>query len=485
MKNVNCFIPYSEGIENMLEQLKLQKHINKIFLLSKVEINVKDEKCEIIECENIYHSQTILKIAEYSNTDYSMVITGDTNIEFVQYAIERFISVADDTKAGILYSDYFEIIEGKQIQHPLIDYQMGSLCDDFNFGPVLFLNSKSLKSASTDLTEIFQYAGLYQIRLKISQGHELVRVPEFLYSKKGLEIHRAGQRNFDYVDPKNRVAQIEMEKAVTTHLKETGALLENECMDIDFDLEEFDVEASVIVPVLNREKTIGDAIESVMIQKTDFRFNLIIVDNHSTDKTTEIIDSYAKKHESLIHIIPERRDLGIGGCWNLAAHDSRCGKFAVQLDSDDLYKDESTLQQIIDTFYREKCAMVIGSYQMTNFNLEEIPPGLIDHREWTPENGRNNALRINGLGAPRAIFTPILRQVKFPNVNYGEDYGLGLAISREYPIGRIYSSIYLCRRWEENSDTLLSTEAMNKHNFYKDRLRTFELIARISLNKGK
>jgi glycosyltransferase involved in cell wall biosynthesis len=276
-----------------------------------------------------------------------------------------------------------------------------------------------------------------------------------------------------------------MEKAVTTHLKAIGGYLKPEFKTVNLNDGNFPVEASVIIPVRNREKTIADAIDSVMKQKTLFNFNLIIVDNHSNDGTTEIIQTYASKYKNLIHVIPERTDLGIGGCWNLAVHHELCGKFAVQLDSDDLYKDETTLQQIVDTFYKEKCAMVIGTYQMTNFKLEEIPPGLIDHKEWTPDNGRNNALRINGLGAPRAFYTPVFRSIKIPNTSYGEDYGLGLTISRHYQIGRIYNSLYLCRRWEDNSDASLSIEAMNKHNYYKDKLRTVELKARIKLNKNK
>jgi glycosyltransferase involved in cell wall biosynthesis len=288
---------------------------------------------------------------------------------------------------------------------------------------------------------------------------------------------------FDYVDPKNREVQQEMEQAVTTHLKEIGGYLEPKFDPIRFEDGDFPVEASVIIPVLNRERTVADAIESVMRQKADFTFNLILVDNHSTDRTTAIVRELTRTWPNLIHVIPERRDLGIGGCWNVGVHHPLCGKFAVQLDSDDLYRDTDTLRRMVSAFYEQQCAMVVGSYQMTNFDLEEIPPGLVDHREWTPENGRNNALRINGLGAPRAFYTPALRAVKIPNVSYGEDYGVGLAISRHYQIGRIYDPVYLCRRWEDNSDAALSVEALNRHNIYKDRLRTFELMARIKLNR--
>jgi glycosyltransferase involved in cell wall biosynthesis len=287
---------------------------------------------------------------------------------------------------------------------------------------------------------------------------------------------------FDYVDPRNREVQVEMEQAVTTHLKETGAYLPPRAGEIRFDEGSFAMEASVIIPVLNRVRTVKDAIESVMAQKTRFDFNLILVDNHSTDGTTEVVRELSAKHPTLIHVIPERRDLGIGGCWNLGVHHPQCGRFSVQLDSDDIYAGEDTLEQIIGAFYEQQCAMVVGSYRMTNFQLEEIPPGVIDHREWTPENGHNNALRINGLGAPRAFYTPLLRRINIPNVSYGEDYGVGLAICRHYRIGRIYRPIYLCRRWEENSDASLGVEAMNRHNLYKDRLRSFEVQARINLN---
>jgi glycosyltransferase involved in cell wall biosynthesis len=273
-----------------------------------------------------------------------------------------------------------------------------------------------------------------------------------------------------------------MEKACTCHLKKVGAWLEPVFEPVNFESQQFATEASVIIPVKNRVRTIEDAIKSVLSQKAGFSFNLIIVDNFSTDGTTEIIAQYAKTDVRVVHIIPGRKDLGIGGCWNEAVMSVACGKFAVQLDSDDLYFDETTLQQVVDAFYSQNCAMVVGTYQIVNFDLQEIPPGIIDHKEWTPDNGRNNALRINGLGAPRAFYTPVLRKIPVPNVSYGEDYALGLAISRRYQIGRIYNPVYLCRRWDDNSDAALSTEVMNGHNLYKDRIRTIELLARKNLN---
>jgi hypothetical protein len=398
------------------------------------------------------------------------------------FALERFLQVAEETGAGMVYSDFIEIAEGRKVPHPVIDYQAGSLRDDFEFGPVLFFHNKALVTAARSLVEDFDYAGLYQLRLKLSQGMLPQRIQEFLYTTEQADRRASGKKMFDYVDPRNRAVQLEMEGAVTRHLKEVGAYLEPNFREIHFDTESFETNASVIIPVLNRVRTIRDAIESVMAQKSRFSFNLILVDNHSTDGTTDLVKKLAQQYSNLIHVIPERNDLGIGGCWNVGVHHPRCGMFAVQLDSDDLYAGEDTLERIIQAFYEQQCAMVVGSYRMTNFELEEIPPGVIDHREWTEENGRNNALRINGLGAPRAFYTPLLRKLRIPNVSYGEDYAVGLAISRHYRIGRIYDPIYLCRRWEDNSDASLSVEALNRHNLYKDRLRSFELRARINYN---
>jgi hypothetical protein len=399
-----------------------------------------------------------------------------------QYALERFIRVAEDTGSGMLYANYLAVKSGALISNPVIDYQEGSLRDDFNFGSLLFYRQDKLKEAAEYVDPTLEHAGLYALRLNLSLIAPIFRIPEYLYTEEESDLRLSGEKIFDYVDPKNRGVQIEMEKVCTQFLKDAGAYLEPDFKAVDFDKESFPVEASVIIPVRNRVRTIEDAINSVLSQQTNFSFNLIIADNYSTDGTTELIEKYAEKDPRLIHLIPERKDLGIGGCWNAAADHIACGKFAVQLDSDDIYLDNTTLQQVVDTFYKEKCAMVVGSYRMVNFALEEIPPGLIDHKEWTPENGRNNALRINGLGAPRAFYTPVLRCIKVPNVNYGEDYALGLAISRYYQIGRIYNPIYLCRRWEDNSDASLSVEVMNGHNLYKDRIRTIELLARKKMN---
>ncbi len=486
MSKINCFIPFSDPDVWKKTLVELTEHplISKVYLLGKEDPDTKIEGCFFIETEGQFSTNTIKKIADYSKgVDYSMIITAESRISLGMFSLERFLHVSDGMEATMAYSNYFDSLEGKLTGHPVIDYQSGSLRDDFEFGPLLFFNSKALIRATEEIQESYDYAGLYQLRLKLSKASLPVRIPEYLYTVQPLDTRASGKRLFDYVDPKNRVVQVEMESVVTSHLKEIGAYLEPVFRKMRFHKDSFEVEASVIIPVLNREKTVAEAIKSVMAQRTDFKFNLILVDNHSTDRTTEIVKQLAEKYSNLIHVIPERYDLGIGGCWNVGIHHPQCGKFSVQLDSDDLYEEKDTLKQIVAAFYNQQCAVVIGSYKMTNFDLKEIPPGLIDHKEWTPENGRNNALRINGLGAPRAFYTPVLRKFNVPNVSYGEDYGVVLTVSRFYQIGRIYNSIYLCRRWEENSDASLSIEAQNRHDIYKDRLRTFELTARVNLNR--
>ncbi|MGB5873658.1 MAG: glycosyltransferase family A protein, partial [Bacteroidota bacterium] len=395
------------------------------------------------------------------------------------------LDVARGTGAGIIYSDYHDVRDGKFLPHQVIDYQLGSIRDDFNFGSMLFLKSAALKEAAVELRgDRYAYAGVYAARLAISRKHPLVRIGEFLYNKIESDVRKSGEKLFDYVDPRNRQVQIEMEQAATFHLKKIGAYLKPEFKRVTVGAGDFALEASVVIPVRDRVKTVSHAVESALRQTPPFLFNVIVVDNHSTDGTTDLLLQYAGRDQRLLHIVPERKDLGIGGCWNEAVHHPECGRFAVQLDSDDLYKDPSTLERVVEVFYRERCGMVVGSYQMTNYDLEPIPPGVIDHKEWTPENGRNNALRVNGLGAPRAFYTPLVRKIKIPNVSYGEDYALGLAISREYQIGRIYEPIYLCRRWEGNSDADLDVAKLNSFNLYKDRLRTFEILARKGKNAG-
>ena len=462
------------------ELLSKSDLIEKIHVISQKEVF---ENFDTIFSENLFSTETIKSIGANANTKYTLLVIRADLAGLGQFATERLVAVAEDTSASIVYSDYLELKGEELLKHPVIDYQTGSVRDDFDFGTLLLLNTEAMKRAVERLEGNYKYAGWYQLRLSLSEQGSFIRIPEYLYTTAQFDRRKSGEKQFDYVDPKNREVQIEMEQAFTKYLKNIGAFLEPEFDQVDFDATDFETEATVIIPVYNRAKTIADAINSVLNQKTNFPFNLIVVDNHSNDGTTDIIRSF--NDDRLIHIIPERKDLGIGGCWNEALFHPKCGKFAVQLDSDDLYYDETTLQRIIDKFYEEKCAMVIGSYQMTNFELEEIPPGIIDHKEWTPENGRNNALRINGLGAPRAFYTPVLRKIKVPNVSYGEDYAVGLAISRKYQIGRIYEPIYRCRRWEGNTDAALNIESLNRNNVYKDRIRTIEILARIQLNSAK
>lgn len=433
---------------------------------------------------NILSSATVVELAEKCEAEYAMLYLSESLINMGLFAEERFLQIADDSRASMVYADYYEESEDALQPHPLIEYQEGSLRDDFAFGPVLLVRVSAWREALLSPKTEYEFAGLYALRLALSRIAPIVHIDEYLYSVKEIDTRASGEKIFDYVNPRNRQVQIEMEKACTEHLKVIGAYLSPVFKEIDWskDSASFAVEASVIIPVRNRVRTIRDAIKSVLAQKTNFNFNLIVIDNHSTDGTTEAIGEFASDSR-LVHIIPERKDLGIGGCWNTGVHHPACGKFAVQLDSDDVYSSENTLQKVVDTFYEQQCAMVVGTYRMTNFAMEEIPPGVIDHKEWTLENGRNNALRINGLGAPRAFYTPLLRTINLPNTSYGEDYALGLRISREYRIGRIYDVIYLCRRWEDNSDASLSVEKMNRYNFYKDKLRTIELRARLFQNK--
>lgn len=468
MKKITCFVPYIDEAQagKTLTALRQSQLVDKVVCLE----------------QPVFKSETIRKIAAETNTDYALVYTKTTTLELGYLALERLLQIAQDTEAGMVYADHFQVKGDEQVKAPVIDYQKGSLRDDFDFGSVFFFNAKALKESVSRMTESYLHAGLYDLRLKLSQLYALVHANEYLYSEVEEDNRKSGEKQFDYVDPRNRDRQIEMEKACTQHLKEIGGYLESNFKDIDFNQGDFEVEASVIIPVRNRAATICAAIESVLKQQTSFKFNIIIIDNHSTDGTTEAIDAF-KADERVVHLVPERNDLGIGGCWNYGVNDARCGKFAVQLDSDDLYKDEHTLQTIVNAFYEQKCAMVIGSYMMTDFDLNELPPGVIDHKEWTPDNGRNNALRINGLGAPRAFYTPVLRAIGLPNTSYGEDYAMGLNISRQYQIGRIYDVLYLCRRWGGNSDAALSIEKVNANNLYKDRIRTWELEARIAANK--
>lgn len=482
---INCFVPFQSEAQAQatVKSLKESALVNKIYLLTDNQCKDTIEGCEVIEIDSLKSTATIKAIAAKADADYTMIYTKTADLRLGYFALERMLQLAQDSCAGMIYADHYQIADGNKTNSPVIAYQKGSLRDDFNFGSVLVYCSDCLKKAVAAMDVDYKFAGLYDLRLKVSQFAELVHINEYLYTEVENDTRKSGEKIFDYVDPKNRDLQIEMEKACTAHLKAVGGYLEPKFKAIEFDKADFEYEASVIIPVRNRIRTIKDAINSILTQKTNFKFNLIVVDNYSTDGTTEAIDSF--NDERLIHVIPENKELGIGGCWNAGVHHPKCGKFAVQLDSDDVYADENTLQKIVDAFYEQNCAMVVGTYMLTDFEMKMIPPGVIDHKEWTLENGRNNALRINGLGAPRAFYTPVLREIKVPNTSYGEDYALGLYFSREYQIGRIYDVLYLCRRWDDNSDASLDIVKMNAHNTYKDRIRTWELSARIQFNKNK
>lgn len=489
-EKIDLFLPFEaleKGEETLLElhENKTVQHINLLVSSDFASQHQVPEGCTFVVIDRMESSNTVMSIAENTDADYLLLCTRMTSVRWGLYALERFLRTADDTGAVMVYSDHYSLEEGALTKHPAIDYQAGSLRDDFDFGSLWLIKSQALLDyvAQTDRVD-YQYAGLYDLRLYLSRKGEIFHLNEYLYTEAELDTRKSGEKQFDYVNPRNREVQIEMERACTAHLEKVGAIVDtNFYRQPDFDEQDFACEASVVIPVFNREKTIADAVKSALSQKTNFPYNVIVVNNHSTDSTGEILDSIDDAR--LIQIVPGRTDLGIGGCWNVAVNSDHCGKFAVQLDSDDLYSSPKTLQKIVDAFHEQKAAMIIGSYRMCDFDLNTLPPGLIDHKEWTEDNGCNNALRINGLGAPRAFFTPLVRQIQFPNTSYGEDYALGLAFSRRYRIGRIYDELYLCRRWGGNSDAALSVERVNANNLYKDRLRTMELKARQQMLQGK
>ena len=431
-------------------------------------------------------TEALRQIAKTVGGTYFLLYTKPHPLEMGEFAVERMTAVADDMSADMVYADHYELIigdDGKEVRrrHPLIECQKGALRNDFDFGSVLLFRTSSFKEAVAAMDKDWNWGALYDLRLRMNR---IVHINEYLYTEVETDLRKSGEKQFDYVDPRNREVQIEMEKICTDHLKRIGGYLEPVFKDPQpAEGQVFPVTATVVIPVFNRIRTVKDAVESALSQECDFPFNVIVVDNHSTDGTTALLEEIAAKDERLIHVVPSRNDLGIGGCWNQAVHHEKCGEFAVQLDSDDVYSGPDTLTKVVDAFREQKCAMVVGTYQMTDFAMNPIPPGIIDHREWTEENGRNNALRINGLGAPRAFWTPLLRTINLPNTSYGEDYALGLRISREYRIGRIYDVLYCCRRWEGNSDAALEIEKVNANNLYKDRIRTWELEARIAMNR--
>lgn len=489
-KTITCFIPY--GSENQINKtirhLQECPTVDRIFLLptSPVPNLSLPDKCYILPSSAPESVEKYKQIALYANTPFTLICTQVQDLEFGYMALERMCDYLSAPQCSMVYADHYKTIKGERTPHPVIDYQLGSVRDDFDFGSLLMFRTDYLKRAINEIEaeKEYQHSALYALRLALSRYGELTHIREFLYTETEIDLRKSGEKQFDYVDPRNRQVQIEREEVFTRHLKKIGAYLKPGMTTVDLKEGEFSHEASIIIPVRNRARTINDAIRSVLEQETSFPFNLIIIDNHSTDGTSEIIEQY-KNDNRVIHLIPERTDLGIGGCWNLGINHPQCGRFAIQLDSDDLYSSPHTVQTIVDKFYKEQCAMVIGSYRMTDFTLQTLPPGVIDHKEWTDENGHNNALRINGLGAPRAFFTPLLRKIRVPNTSYGEDYALGLAFSRQYRIGRIYDVLYLCRRWEGNSDAALSIEKINQNNNYKDSLRTLEIKLRQAMNKKR
>lgn len=474
MSTIECFVPSMSGedISTTVESFSRSHSFTGVTILSGVSLR---------------STETLKSIAEAISHKYVLIYTKDTPLEMGMFALDRLVCIAEDSGADMLYADHYRLMEdGSRQRHPLIECQKGALRDDFDFGSVLVFKSSSFKRAVRAMDADYEWGALYDLRLRMKK---IVHVNEYLYTEIETDNRKSGEKLFDYVDPKNRAVQIEMEKVCTEHLKRIGAWLPPVFKEVSFASESddkgFPVAASVVIPVFNRIRTVKDAVLSALSQKCDFKYNVIVVDNHSTDGTTELLEELASQNENLVHVVPAKHDLGIGGCWNLAVHHEMCGEFAVQLDSDDVYSGPDTLQKIVNAFHEQNCAMVVGTYQMTDFQMNPIPPGVIDHREWTEENGRNNALRINGLGAPRAFWTPLLRTINLPNTSYGEDYALGLRISREYRIGRIYDVLYCCRRWDGNSDAALAIEKVNANNLYKDRIRTWELEARLRLSSRK
>ena len=474
MSSIECFVPSMSGedLEVTVESFSRSTSFNGVTFLSGVSLR---------------ETQTLRELADAISEKFILLYTKDHPLEMGMFALDRILAVAEDTGADMIYADHYKIVKNQdgnetRRKHPLIECQKGALRDDFDFGSVLVFRTTSFRRAVRAMEYDYKWAALYDLRLRMKK---IVHINEYLYTEIETDMRKSGEKQFDYVDPKNRAVQIEMEQACTEHLKRVGAWLEPKFKEPDireFGDCSFPVTASVVIPVFNRIRTVKDAVESALSQKCGFSFNVIVVDNHSTDGTTELLEEMAAKDERLVHVVPVKHDLGIGGCWNLALHHELCGEYAVQLDSDDVYSGPDTLSKIVAAFREQKCAMVVGTYQMTDFQMNPIPPGIIDHKEWTEDNGRNNALRINGLGAPRAFWTPLLRNINLPNTSYGEDYALGLRISREYRIGRIYDVLYCCRRWEGNSDAALDVEKVNANNQYKDRIRTWELEARIALS---
>jgi len=431
--------------------------------------------------------ETLGPILDGIGTPYLLLLPGILPSSYGHQVLERLVGTAESSGTAMVYSDFYEVGRQGRVLHPLTDYQLGSVRDDFDFGAMMLFSTAAVRQAREryGLLPDLRFAGLYDLRLKVSVDHHVYHLREPLYTVAASADAPAGKETlFAYVDPANTAVQKEMERAFTEYLKRIGAYVPAARLRrLEPGPAPFPVEASVVIPVRNRRETITQAVASALSQEAGFPFNVIVVDNHSTDGTTELLSGLASRHRALHHLIPGRSDLAIGGCWNEAVQSAVCGRYAIQLDSDDLYCGPGTLQCLVDMLRRGGYGMVIGSYTLVDFNLEELPPGLIDHREWTDENGHNNALRVNGLGAPRAFDTALIRKIGFPNVSYGEDYSAALRICGEHRIGRIYENLYLCRRWPGNTDAALGIDARNRNDAFKDGLRTAEILARQKRNR--
>ena len=492
MKPLTVVTPYSPRpfFEKTLLSLLKSALVEYIVVVSQEPVHFKIDGCRVLLDGPIYSKETLTQMIDGTRTKYLLLLSEAQQISIEPKPLERILGKAESTKTGLVYSDFYDENERRKTVHPLNDYQPGSVRDDFDFGAMTLFSVSAIRKALKKYGAVpkGKFAGLYDLRLKLSIDHSITHLKEPLYSVIGNvgAIHELPlqEKLFTYLDPQNRAGQKEMETVFTDYLKKIGAYLPPNFKEVEQAATSYPVEASVVIPVRNRKETIAEAVKSAVSQETDFAFNVIVVDNHSTDGTTAILSNLAKEYSNLKHIVPKRTDLGIGGCWNEALYAKACGRYAVQLDSDDLYRSGCTLQKMVDMLHQGKYAMVIGSYTLVDSKLKEIPPGLIDHREWTDDNGHNNALRINGLGAPRAFDTALMRNIGFLNVSYGEDYAAALRICREYRIGRIYESLYLCRRWSGNSDAGLSIEEANRNDAFKDKIRTEEIAARQKMNQS-
>jgi len=485
-KTIDCYLPCADSptLQQNIATLRACDGVRRIVVLCPAGENVVTaDGCEVMPIDDgLVSTATMQAIARHAAADYTLLYIKADVLQVGYRSLQRMVQVADDTASALVYADHYTIREGERVAAPVIDYQLGSLRDDFDFGSLLLFNTSLLREAACEMTVSYVAAGLYDLRLRLSRKGAVTHIPEVLYTDVASDLRNSGERVFDYCDINNVAAQREMEQACTDHLKAVGGYLAPDDYEpLDLQAGTFPVEATVVIPVLNRAGVIADAIGSALGQQCDFTFNVMVVDNHSTDGTSEVIDSICD--ERLIHLVPQRDDLGIGGCWNMAAHDSRCGRFLIGLDSDDLFACPDALATMIGQFYHDQAALVCGTYRLVDEHLRQIPPGVIDHHEWTADNGRNNALHVNGFGGPRAFFTPVYRQLDMPNTCYGEDYAMCLRVSRRYHVGRVWKVMTLGRRWNDNTDADLDVYRENANNLYKDRVRTWELQARIAHNR--